>query len=139
MTMWFEITPALIREHPWGIGYRSLTNEMMRDIAPYVEADRDHLHSNIAQVLVATGGLGFVLYMLWMLAALHAGWTYFRAARDAVDPPDAISALAVLCMLVGLLLNGVVEYNLGDGELVLAYGLLMGTCIAGQQRYRKTV
>ena len=139
MTMWFEITPALIRAHPWGIGYRSLTNEMMRDVAPYVEPNRDHLHSNIAQVLVATGWLGLVLYMLWMLAALHAGWKYFRAARDAVDPPDTISALAVLCMLTGLLLNGVVEYNLGDGELVLAYGFLMGTCIAGQQRYHTVV
>ena len=35
MTMWTRIAPPLVREHPWkGIGYRALTNERMRALAP---------------------------------------------------------------------------------------------------------
>ena len=130
LTMWTEIAPALIREHPWGVGYRSLTNEMMRDIAPHVELDRDHLHSNGIQILVATGWLGLALYILWMASALR------DAARFAARAGSETAALAgcawgVLLVLVGLLANGLVEYNFGDSELLMIYSLMLGGAAAG--------
>jgi O-antigen ligase len=132
ITMWTEIAPALIREHPWGIGYRSLTNERMRKIAPEVEPERDHLHSNVAQILVEAGWLGFCLYLAWMAAAVADA---VRLARRGGGGADSLRALgAVLLMtLVGLLANGLVEYNFGDGEIVLIYGFVMG-CAAGGLR-----
>ena len=133
MTMWTRIAPVLIREHPWGIGYRSLTNEMMRKIEPRVEPNRDHLHSNVFQVLVESGWLGLFLYLMWM------GWSMADAAvhlrrSSGLSPPERVTALILLLMLAGLLANGIVEYNLGDAEIVLLYGLVMGSAAAGRRR-----
>lgn len=141
LAMWGKIAPRLIKEHPWGIGYRSLTNEMMKKIAPQIEPERDHLHSNIAQVLVETGWLGFVVYLAWMAAAVSDAFVFvLRAYRNkdaGVGEPARMSARAtafvLLLMLVGLLANGLVEYNFGDSELLLVYGLIMGCASAGRR------
>jgi O-antigen ligase len=71
MTMWLKVAPAIHKEYPWlGIGWRALTNEMMVSVAPNVERNRNHLHSNIAEILVETGIIGFTIYVIWMLLAL---------------------------------------------------------------------
>jgi O-antigen ligase len=131
MTMWTEVAPTLIRQYPLGIGYRSLTNEMMKEINRRIEPRRDHLHSNIAQVLVATGWLGFAAYLVWMGWGCADGLRYLR--RSGREEGDNSEALAWLLMLLALLANGLVEYNFGDGEIVLAYGLIMGVCARGAQ------
>jgi len=133
-TMWFTIAPELIEQHPMGVGYRSLTNEMMHEIAPNVEPKRNHLHSNIAQTLVATGWLGLTLYLVWMTRALIDAFRYRRRALAMGDDEESLYALVFSMMLVGLLLNGLIEYNLGDAEIVLAYGLVLGACSAGARR-----
>jgi len=134
MTMWTQVAPALVRRYPWGVGFRSLTNDMMREIAPDVEPGRDHLHGNIPQVLVATGWCGLGAYVLWMLCALRDAWRFLRGTAGR-DPPEHLAALALALMLVALLLNGLVEYNLADAELVLGYGFLMGSLAAGARRH----
>jgi len=135
LTMWTRIAPALIREHPWGIGYRSLTPELMQSVAEkegvHVEPDRNHLHSNPVQVLVATGWLGLLIYAAWMLRSLYDGISSVRC-EAARAPPDRALALVPLLMLVALLLNGLLEYNFADGELVLVYGMIMGTMARGR-------
>jgi len=131
VVMWTRITPAIVREHPWGIGWRSLTNEMMRDIAPAVEPRRVHLHSNPAEILVATGWLGLAVYLAWMAAALRDAGRFCRQSRTPVEQGYA---LVLLLMFAGLLVNGLVEFNFGDGEIVLLYGLIMGCAAAGSRR-----
>lgn len=129
LAMWTKAAPILIRDNPFGVGYRSLTNEMMREIAHRIERGRDHLHSNIPQVLVATGWPGFAIYSTWMITALAQAIVLLR--RSANGPPEAATgALVVLLMFLGLLGNGLVEYNFGDSELFMVYAFLMG-CIAG--------
>jgi hypothetical protein len=133
LTMWFKIAPALIEKHPWGIGWRSLTPEMMHEIAPEVEPDRNHLHSNIAEVLVETGWLGLAIYLLWMVGSLIDACLYAWAARRA-PPEEAVGALVLLLTLVGLLANGLVEYNFADAEIVMAYAIVIGAIAAGRRR-----
>jgi len=133
MTMWTEVTPALIKQHPWGVGYRSLTNSMMRRVNREIEQCRDHVHSNLAQILVATGWLGLVAYMLWMLRAVVDGAQYTR--RVAHKGEDPTVAFVWFVLLLALLANGMVEYNFGDAEIVLAYGLIFGTCAAGARGF----
>lgn len=125
MTMWFRLAPRLVREHPRGIGYAALNNDMMRRIAPNVERNRKHLHSNIVQILVELGWAGCALYLAWML---KVGWDGIRRARLArAGPPEVWPpALALLMMLLALFLNGLVEYNFGDTEIIIAYSLIMG-------------
>jgi O-antigen ligase len=124
-TMWLHVAPALIKAHPWGIGYRQLTNEKMRAVAPNVEADRDHLHNNALTVLVETGWAGLAAYGLWMGWALVAAARRLRCAR-AEPEAVAIAALVLLLMFTGLLLNGIVEYNFGTSRLMIVLGVIMG-------------
>lgn len=127
--MWVRIAPVLIREHPWGIGWRSLTAERMQQIAAdqgiHVEKERNHLHSNPVQILVALGWLGLALYLAWMVRSTLDGAALFRSAMSTRPGGELLAALPLL-MLVALLLNGLIEYNFADGELVLVYGMLMG-------------
>ena len=133
LTMWLKVTPGLVRKYPWGIGYRSLTNEMMREVAPEVEPQRDHLHSNVCQILVATGWLGLASYLLWMAMALLDGVRFAWLTRRG-PPTQGILSMVLLLMLTGLLANGLVEYNFGDSEIVLIYGILMGITSEGLRR-----
>ena len=124
-TMWLRVAPALIKAHPWGIGYRQLTNEKMRAVAPNVEADRDHLHNNALTVLVETGWAGLAAYVLWMGWALLDSVRRLRRARAASEAA-ALAALVMLLMLIGLLLNGLVEYNFGTSTLMIVAGIIVG-------------
>lgn len=143
MTMWTKVAPALIRKHPMGVGYRALTNRMMRREAYEVERRRDHLHSNVLQVLVATGWAGLGVYLVWMTRALVDAVRFLGCSRRESSPesawgdqqrpliPEPTGALILLLLLLGLLINGFVEYNFGDAELVLVYSFVMGAAAAG--------
>lgn len=122
LTMWCKIAPALIREHPHGVGYGCLTNRMMHDVYSRVEPNRNHLHANWAQVLVETGWVGLALYLAWMIRSVRDGVLWIR--RTAGGRP--MWPVVAVLLLVGLLLNGLVEYNFGDTEMMFIYAILMG-------------
>jgi len=130
--MWRDIAPVIIRDHPWGIGWRGLTNEWMRQIAPAVELNQTHLHSNILQVIVETGWAGFAVYAAWMMKALLDALGLRSAAGSA---GEAKLALGLFFALLALMLNGIVEYNFADAEIVLLYAFLMGLTAAGFREY----
>jgi O-antigen ligase len=134
MTMWFKIAPAIHQQYPWlGIGWRAMTNERMVEIAENVERNRNHLHSNIAEVLVETGWIGFGFYVLWMG---YAFWQCLRfhigAGSESME--DSFYSLALLSVFCALLCNGLVEFNFADGEIVIVYAMVMGCAVAGVDR-----
>jgi O-antigen ligase len=128
IVMWTRIAPPLVKAHPFGIGYRALTEELMLEVAAkegiHVEGGRNHLHSNPVQVLVALGWLGLAVYLVWMAGGIVSATRLIRALPRG--SPERSMALALLLMLGGLFLNGLVEYNLSDGELVIFYGVILG-------------
>jgi len=130
MTMWFKITPKLIREQPQGIGYGCLTNDRMRQAFRRVEPNRNHLHANWAQVLVETGWVGLALYLAWMVRSLRDGVVRARITRGTKDE-DRVTAMVVVLLLTGLILNGLVEYNFGDTEMMFIYAVVMGLAATG--------
>ncbi|MBP7828415.1 MAG: CPBP family intramembrane metalloprotease [Kiritimatiellae bacterium] len=128
LTMWTRIAPALVEQYPLGVGYRSVTPALLRRIEPNVERRRNHLHSNPVQVLVETGWIGLLVYLAWMgLAAAEAA----RRLRAAPESGEArAQAVAFTWMLAGLLLNGLVEYNFGDTELMIVLAVVLGALSA---------
>ncbi len=128
IVMWTKIAPPIIKAHPLGIGYRALTEDMMKEVAAEqgvcIESQRDHLHSNPIQVLVALGWGGLALYLVWIIAALANGIILMRLHPHG--SAERVQILSVTLMLAALVLNGFIEYNLGDAELVIPYAIILG-------------
>lgn len=134
ITMWFKVAPAIHAQRPWlGIGWRAMTNQMMVDVADNVERGRNHLHSNLAEIIVETGWLGFAVYFAWMVRALWDTASFHWGVRRRTTE-EALNSLALLAVLCALLLNGLVEFNFADGEIVLIYCMAMGCAVAGLER-----
>ncbi len=132
LAMWTRVTPALVREHPAGIGYGRLDNRMMKEAWPGIEPDRNHLHANWAQVLVETGWAGLAVYLAWMAWGLvRAAWRTVGVSRSG-GSLDKVVAPVLLLLLAGLNLNGLVEYNFGDTELMFIYAVWLGVGGAGK-------
>ena len=82
--MWTRIVPELHREHPWGIGFRSLTWNKMFDIDMHTELNQNHVHSVPLQSFVDFGWAGLAAWALWMGLAARTG---LRFARRSPPPP----------------------------------------------------
>ncbi len=129
LAMWTRVAPTLARRHPMGVGYAGLTNRMMRRVDPRIERNRNHVHNNPLQVLIETGWIGLAVYLVWMAVGLRDALRLLVRSRAAPVELEA-PALACLLMLSGLMLNGLVEYNFGDTELMMVYAILFG-CMGG--------
>lgn len=125
MIMWREVAPGMLRDHPWGRGFRAQTYERMKAYSPRVEPDRNHLHSNLVETAVAAGWPGLGLYLAWIGTILGYGLR-LRAAERRELPPETRSATIALAMVIALLLNGLIEYNFADAKIVVVYGVLIG-------------
>ena len=123
--LWTQAAPGLLRQHPFGVGWKALRHEDLRRHTRYVQDGLNHLHNNALQIAVDFGWLGLAAWLTWMLAEggrMARAWRQWRAQRGS----EAALALGVLCGFVGLMLVGVVEYNFGDTEIFMLLCLLWG-------------
>ena len=123
--MWTQIVPAVHEEHPYGIGFRALTNEKMRQHGKNVEQRQNHVHSTPLQSFVDFGWIGVAVYLFWMGAALAAAIKSLIATRIKGVSQPAVRYVPI-AMLTALMLYGMIEYNLADAEIVILYSLAMG-------------
>ena len=125
MYMWKTVLPSMRAEHPHGVGFGAMTPEMLKKHGENVEPNRNHLHSNFAQTLAETGVPGLVIYCGIMLWGLYRGLAlYWRSRTSSME--ISICAIVMVLMLIGLILNGLIEYNFGDTELLILYGVILG-------------
>jgi hypothetical protein len=64
------------------------------------------------------------------LGLRDAVWRW-RQSKTSGSESSAL-AVVVMLLLAGLLLNGLVEYNFGDTEIIFIYALVMGLAGSGQ-------
>lgn len=120
--MWTQIVPNIHEDYPLGIGFRTLTSEKMRYYCPNMEKrPHSHVHSTPLQVFVEFSWIGIIAYSLWVLLTIIPSIVYWRRGAG-------LYAIIPLAMACSLLLFGLVEYNLADGEIVLLYSIGMGLC-----------
>lgn len=125
VALWTEVAPALIRAHPLGMGYGATRNEDFTPHTAYVQPKLTHVHNNALQMILELGWQGLAVWILWMGIAVVS---YIRLLRNpAVE--ERWAAAGGLAALAGLLLNGMVEYNFGDSEILMAYCFLMGLSV----------
>jgi O-antigen ligase len=125
MYMWKVVLPAMQADYPYGVGFGAMTPELLKEHGELVEPNRNHLHSNFAQSLAEMGYVGLGLFCVLMLWGLYCGLALYWRSRSSSFEVTACAAVMLL-MLMGLLLNGVIEYNFGDTELLILYGVILG-------------
>ena len=123
--MWQVVYPEMIKTYPQGVGYGHITPELMAAAGPKVEANRNHLHSNPLTIRAETGKIGLFTYAAFMIWGVALSWAMYLRARTQSYAREICSLLLTL-MLLGLIANGMVEYNYGDSEILLIYGIIFG-------------
>lgn len=135
--LWTRVAPELYREYPLGMGWRSVEHEDLLDHGAPVQKKLNHLHDNLLHVRLETGWFGLGAWLLWMgtaFAYLLRAWRL--AERDRSDWRGP--ALGLFAGFLALHLNGLVEYNFGDGEIFMLMNLVMGLGVAGWMRMNPT-
>ena len=118
----------MVKERPltgWGYGnYKQFRGPFYERYPQYPQADRySHAHNNFLQVWVDTGLLGLAAFGILVWTILRRGW---RAATTQHDEPLRSLSWGVWLGLVGFLIGGLAQYNLGDAEVALVWWASVG-------------
>ena len=125
LAMW-KTVPAIMKDYPMGVGIDNVG--LMREYDPGIEEDRDHMHNTYVQLLVETGPLGLAAFLWWMIVFVRAAGGMLRRSRACGGITDAV-AVAAVSVMAGFLVNGLVEFNFGDSEVVMMIYFLMGAML----------
>lgn len=140
IALWTRIAPALYREYPLGMGWRSVRHEDLLNRGAPVQTKLNHLHNNLLHIRLETGWIGAAAWLALMGAAIFFMLRAYRAALQARSDLRG-PAFGLLGAFIALHINGLVEYNFGDGEIFMLMNLLIGLgaaawlrCSAGEQQ-----
>lgn len=129
--LWTEAAPEMIKDYPMGIGFKKCSHELLLEYTSNIQPGLDHLHNNILQIRVELGWPGA---MFWALIQLLVVVLLIRAlwVRRAYSEKDPLKSVLQGCLFafLGLHLNGLVEYNYGDSEILILYSWLIGISVA---------
>ena len=131
--MW-EAGLRMFRDHPWtGVGLQDLHTLYERYKASGATEPAGHLHSVYVHVAATMGALG-LLALAWLIAGLwRAASRGLRASRDLRGPRRGLGSaipLGVSAGLIGFFVSGLMEWNLGDEELLDLLCVLVGIAFA---------
>jgi len=129
--MWKD-APRLIAQHPlFGVGPDSAIEYGERwNLAAYKKYSlRSHFHSAFIELAVDCG-LPCLLTWLWLMGGylLYLGRSW-RSARDWEWFPRGLYA-GIFAGVIAFLLSSFVQYNLGDGEVMVLIWLFLGLTVA---------
>jgi O-antigen ligase len=131
--MW-EAGLRMLRDHPWtGVGLQDLHALYQRYQSPGALEPAGHLHSVYVQVAATMGIVGLAALVFLVSGLLRAASRAFRGYRRTRDPGARFGAaisLGVTAALVGFFVSGLMEWNLGDEELVDLLYVLVGIALA---------
>jgi O-antigen ligase len=134
--LWTQVAPHMIADYPLGTGFRGLEHEDYLSYSRHLQPGLNHLHNNILQVFVDAGWLGGLAWLFWMGMVFIS---MMRLSRKYHERNAARATVALGCMasFIGLMLNGMVEYNFGNSvifmTLILLMGLMNTLCYAERQ------
>lgn len=119
----WDIGKELAITYPTGIGFRnsSVLGKFSTDIPPNLK----HFHSNPINIMVESGALGFLLFYWWIIRCLAQA----LRARLPNNQHHPIT-IGIGCSLIAWQMAGLVEFNVGDSEVLYVAYLLVGVLAA---------
>ncbi len=115
-TMW-RIAVDLAAEYPLGIGYHN--SGVIRTLAPEIPQELKHFHNNLLNIVAETGWLGAAFFIWFVIALLKC---CFADRRN-------IAAVGMGCAIISWQAAGLVEYNVGDSEVLILVWMLVGSLL----------
>ena len=115
----------MFEDHPvFGIGFAGFKEAYQGQyILPEAkEPYLGHAHSNVMHMLAECGIIGLTALLFWWWTCLSYGFRTWLAA-------NRIAALLIPAILLGLILQGLTEYNMGNSAVMKLHWLLMGLCL----------
>lgn len=122
-TMW-RIALDLASEYPLGIGYHN--SGIVRALAPEIPPELKHFHSNALNLVAETG---------WMGAAFFA-WFIVALVRVCFADRRNVIAAGMGCAVISWQAAGLVEYNIGDSEVLILVWMLVGSLFFSMREER---
>lgn len=86
------------------------------------ERELGHAHSNVMQMLAECGVIGLAALLFWWWTCLSYGFRTWTTRR-------CLAGLLLAAVLLGLILQGLTEYNMGNSAVMKLHWLLMGLCL----------
>ena len=86
------------------------------------ERELTHAHSNVMHMLAECGAVGF-------LALLFFWGTWILQRVRIWSTTHEIAALIAAAVVMGLILQGLTEYNMGNSAVMKLHWLLLGLCL----------
>ena len=131
--MW-DAGVRMLRDHPWtGVGLQDLHSLYETYKPPGAVEPAGHLHSVYVQVAATMGLVGLAALVFLVTGILRASSRAFvnwrRAGARYGSPPGEFAAaisLGVSAAFAGFLISGLMEWNLGDEELLDLLCVLVG-------------
>jgi putative inorganic carbon (hco3(-)) transporter len=115
IVMW-KVGMQVFKDHPViGVGDNEITQVYKLYKTPESHGEGSHFHSNIVMILVTTGILGFIFYLLFWLSLFY--YTV-RDCRHAVDEFDRTLLWGIILSMISFHISGIFEWNFGDWEVV---------------------
>ncbi len=142
--MW-EAGVRMFRDHPWtGVGLQDLHSLYERYKPPGAVEPAGHLHSVYVHVAATMGIVGLLALAFLVIGLYRAAWRAFRDHRRApvgAEPLGPAISLGVTAALTGFLVSGLMEWNVGDEELLDLLYVMVGIAFAAAAwaRARRTV
>ena len=89
------------------------------------------MHSNIMQLLVDTGILGFVAWLsIWVAYFIEIMKYYQASARDKIESNTKGILLGCSAAVLSFLIGGFFESNFYDSEVIMLVYFIMGISLA---------
>jgi hypothetical protein len=119
-TIW-RIGAELIAQFPLGIGFHN--SDTLRKFAPEIPPELRHFHNNILNITAENG---------WLTCAFFLWFVFAVVRRSFAQPLNAVH-VAIGCAILSWQAAGLVEYNVGDSEVMLVMWLLVGVLLYDQR------
>jgi len=129
VTFWTGV--QMIKAHPWlGIGPEQIRRQFDSYVPPYIRRPLPvgyygHLH-NIYVQYAAERGIPALIFILWLIA--QAVWDYLRGINrlGRVRSQQLFVLHGAIAVVIGVLVGGIFEYNLGDSEVLMMFVSVLG-------------
>lgn len=136
-SLWTEAAPSMIQDHPLGVGFKQSSQDLLRTYTENIQPHLDHLHNNVLQLMVELGWTGATAWIVFQAALAGVLIAGIRKASTVQSEGKAYAEgdilHACLAAFVALQLVGLVEYNVGDSEILILFSWLAGMGMAAVQ------